>query len=529
MASDAVNRKFAVGRDNAGNGAKQPHLLSEAEASALRSAHDRSDGMMLWSYDFSSKKLRIYGVVPQKILHQGVAPSNSFAVRRALGKVGFKAISTQIKALSAANSHGGCYFSLVAGSEINDFYFRAYAEFGPSGKMVGLSGAITYLERLSDQQTNQSSEFFKSLLRAADVAFWSWNPKTNELDYDRKWYDRIALAGRDGNTIANWMAAMHPSDAIQVAEDIRAHLEGRTEIYVARMRLLGLDGKYKQIVSRGKIIERNALGEPTRFSGIHIDLSEPEMLKATIEKQNKSLAGKADLEIQATIAKGAAHDLRNALNFINGSLSMTRTLIAQRENVPDQNEAFARALSIMETGVAVAIKVVHSLERPERGGASDFRDFALERAVSAAVELVKTRVGQAKILALIPNEIVVHGSFEGICQIVMNLLINASDAIGGTQGTINITAVETDKKGSHWVDLQIADSGSGMTRETQDKLFDPFYTTKKQGEGTGLGLYIVKNEAERHGGFVTCESEIGVGSTFVIRLPGSFRTSDRVI
>lgn len=160
MASDAVNRKFAVGRDNAGNGAKQPHLLSEAEASALRSAHDRSDGMMLWSYDFSSKKLRIYGVVPQKILHQGVAPSNSFAVRRALGKVGFKAISAQIKALSAANSHGGCYFSLVAGSEINDFYFRAYAGFDPAGKMVGLSGTITYLERLVDQQTNQSSEFF---------------------------------------------------------------------------------------------------------------------------------------------------------------------------------------------------------------------------------------------------------------------------------------------------------------------------------------------------------------------------------
>jgi signal transduction histidine kinase len=97
----------------------------------------------------------------------------------------------------------------------------------------------------------------------------------------------------------------------------------------------------------------------------------------------------------------------------------------------------------------------------------------------------------------------------------MNLLSNASQAIID-KGKISITTAPGDDGG---VRLEVSDTGTGIPEEIIDKIFDPFFTTKPVGKGTGLGLNIVYNIINKHGGKIEVKSEVGKGTTFIVQLP----------
>jgi two-component system NtrC family sensor kinase len=106
-------------------------------------------------------------------------------------------------------------------------------------------------------------------------------------------------------------------------------------------------------------------------------------------------------------------------------------------------------------------------------------------------------------------------------QVFMNVLANAAQAIDG-EGTITI---RTSRAGADRVQVEIADTGRGMTPEVQQKIFDPFFTTKDVGEGTGLGLAISHGVIDKHRGRIEVDSTPGVGTCFRIDLPVSGRAA----
>lgn len=111
-----------------------------------------------------------------------------------------------------------------------------------------------------------------------------------------------------------------------------------------------------------------------------------------------------------------------------------------------------------------------------------------------------------------PEEIVLYADTEQLEQVLINLFSNAVEAMSG-QGTLSVSAEE---KNSH-ITIRISDTGSGMSRDTIEKIFEPFYTTKDK--GTGLGLAIVFNIIQKHHGEIQVKSEEGRGSQFIINLP----------
>ena len=107
-----------------------------------------------------------------------------------------------------------------------------------------------------------------------------------------------------------------------------------------------------------------------------------------------------------------------------------------------------------------------------------------------------------------------------ITQVLVNLIVNAAHAIK-ERGTITVRTSQDDE----WAQVEVSDTGCGISPANLSKIFDPFFTTKEPGKGTGLGLSLSYEIVERHAGLIEVFSEPGVGTTFRVRLPRSIPTS----
>ena len=117
-------------------------------------------------------------------------------------------------------------------------------------------------------------------------------------------------------------------------------------------------------------------------------------------------------------------------------------------------------------------------------------------------------------------EFIIHGSSIQLEQVFMNIISNSCDAMrDSAEKTLTITVVECDDHGNSYHKCTIEDSGCGIAKENLDQIFNSFFTTKKTGEGTGIGLSICQEILEAHDGKISVESEEGKGTTFTILLP----------
>lgn len=208
-----------------------------------------------------------------------------------------------------------------------------------------------------------------------------------------------------------------------------------------------------------------------------------------------------------TLVFGVAHELNNPLANISTSTQILREEIDegdikyQKELLEQISEETSRARHI----VGSVLNYSRSKER---------MTFQLKDAVEETVRLVKAEVpANISLQVDIPDGLTVYADRQKIQQVVINLVKNAIDAIEG-DGRIRVLGLKLDEKN---VEIVVIDNGSGMEQEKLKKIFDPFYTSKK--EGYGLGLFIVHNIVTENGGTISVDSYPGKGTTFNIVLP----------
>jgi signal transduction histidine kinase/ActR/RegA family two-component response regulator len=236
------------------------------------------------------------------------------------------------------------------------------------------------------------------------------------------------------------------------------------------------------------------------------------------------------LEAVGRLAGGIAHDFNNLLTVIRMSLvtvggaALTDEM---REALSDASDATDRAAGLTHDLLAFARK--QTLQRTTVAVAD----------ILGGVERMVRRVAEASIrleVRAAPEIGEVIADRLQIEQVLLNLAINACDAMGN-RGTLTITADAAELAGAdaarhrvrpgHWVRIAVTDTGAGMDEATRRSVFEPFFTTKEVGRGTGLGLAVAHGIVTQHGGLIDVESELGVGSTFTVRLPQARGTTQR--
>jgi ligand-binding sensor domain-containing protein/signal transduction histidine kinase len=233
--------------------------------------------------------------------------------------------------------------------------------------------------------------------------------------------------------------------------------------------------------------------------------------KAELEVRNRQLVMSQRMELMAALAAGNVHDLKNLMAVIIGySRLMGRKHQGDKEDY--QN------LEIIKETAATAVqmaKQILSFARPKRH--SQHEAVELGQELAEIIETLKiTQPKNIQILWEPPSEAIYfpfhHARFQ---QLVMNLCLNACQAVpGGGKLSISLSRI-ADKE----IILEIADTGTGIEKKNLKKIFDPMFTTKEPGKGTGLGLFVVKQIVNEYEGKIEVHSEPGKGTTFVIRFP----------
>jgi signal transduction histidine kinase len=232
------------------------------------------------------------------------------------------------------------------------------------------------------------------------------------------------------------------------------------------------------------------------------------------------------MEAIGTLTKGIAHDFNNLLTIMNGYTEMI--LIDKTEDDP----IYADLQKILQTGLKGADMVQRLLSFTKQT-ATKLEPVDLNHRIDETKKLMDRIFPKTiEIETNLPDDLgIVNADAGQMDQLLMNLCVNARDAMpdGGQLRieTRNITVDEDycrlhvgAKPGRH-VLIEISDTGTGMSKEIMDRMFDPFFTTKGWDfkKGTGLGLSVAKGIVEQHGGWITCQSELGQGTTFTLYFP----------
>ena len=405
-----------------------------------------------------------------------------------------------------------------------------------TGELQHANGALgreVAERRRTERQLRDTQNTLVHAQRLGSVGSWEMETATGQLSWSE---ETFRIFGRDPKiflpTKEAFFQSVHPEDRAGVRAATEAALANSAR-YDIEHRVLRPDGCTAYVHERAEIV-RDEAGRVTHMVGSVQDVTarhQQEVERQTIEKKFQQAQ---KLESLGVLAGGIAHDFNNLLTGILGNACLARMELPS--DSPVQSYAEQIELSSQRAADLCRQMLAYSGQ-----GRFTVKPVHLSEMVRETVHLLQLSVSKKAVLqlALAEDLPAVLADTTQLRQIIMNLVINASDALGDKSGTITIhTAVlradrnylnglvgMDDLAEGDYVALEVTDTGCGMSAETQAKIFEPFFTTKFTGRG--LGLSAVLGIVRGHQGALKVRSELGRGTTFKLLLPvAAHATSD---
>ncbi len=268
-----------------------------------------------------------------------------------------------------------------------------------------------------------------------------------------------------------------------------------------------------------KPIELDHLLEKIKHAYDKIRREEEKLREAEFRKKmEQQMIATERLASLGTLAAGVAHEINNPLAIIKESAGWIKQILKKEElaEIPRRHD-LDMALNKIEKGVERAKRITLQLLGFARKSDSVLAEVNLKQLADEAVQLVKREAADKGIEIVQEMDILENTIWSDpyqLRQVMLNLLTNAIHATGsGGNITIRLEPI------AEAVALTVQDTGQGIPKENLERIFEPFFSTKPPGEGTGLGLFVARGIVEKLGGKIEVESQLGRGTSFCIRLP----------
>jgi PAS domain S-box-containing protein len=378
----------------------------------------------------------------------------------------------------------------------------------------GIGGIIIFSELINErkqaeQALERSEQRLRSVFEHAPIGIFQRDAQGKLLYMNpalEKLFAGVPVCELDND----WACLVHPDDRARVLAFRQELVSGSVSRNDYTARLVLESGETRRVHVQASAIRRN--GKVEAIVGTLDDISERMRLQDELVQAQK-------MEAVGQLAGGIAHDFNNLLTVIMNAVELVQ------QTVPPAQRALLEHATAASERAATLTKHLMTFGRKQR---TALRPVELNALVASHCTMLRRMLGEQTELHMKPDASAapVEADANLIEQLLMNLVMNARDAMpeGGTI-TIGIdTAVANppQQQGSApqvCVRLSVKDTGTGIGAEHLPHIFEPFYTTKKKGKGSGLGLAAVYGIAEQHRGWVEVDSQPGLGTTLSIYLP----------
>ena len=365
----------------------------------------------------------------------------------------------------------------------------------------------------------------------AGLGSWDWNIETGELI----WSETVAplIGYKHGEievTFDNFINATHPDDRKKISAAIQACFDGAE--YRVEHRVVWPDGTIRWLLQAGDVT-RDENGKPIRMLGISKDITDQKLEEEEYIRLQKQLQQAQKMEAIGQLTGGIAHDFNNMLAAILGYSGLLKTYFSTHRDPKLENyvnqviSAGQRASSLIAQMLAFS-----------RGDNADVQSINVIPAIKDTIRMLSsTMPSSIKISFDVPSEAPnIDSNAVQLHQILMNICINARDAMSREQGEIEIgvryhrellaecSSCHNHVSGSY-LELFIQDDAGGIPVEARESIFNPFFSTKEIGKGTGMGLAMVHGLVHSQHGHIILDVDEGKGSCFRLLFPVSSKQS----
>lgn len=362
-------------------------------------------------------------------------------------------------------------------------------------------------QRAHDEEALQRSEALLRLSQAvAHVGSWEWDFATQQVQWSEEMYRIFEQdAATFDPTPDNVNALFHPEDRTEVPAAIRHAME--TGMTTDRdYRLLMPDGRVKLIWFMGHAI-RDELGRPFRMYGITLDVTERRALERRLLDAQK-------LESVGSLAGGVAHDFNNMLTAVLGHVEQlendSNLSVRSLQHLGSIRLAAERSADLTRQLLAFARRQIIEPRRVDLNAVVQETCKLLDRSLGERMRIELDLAGEPLVIEVDPGQ---------ITRVIINLAVNGRDAMDGC-GVLTIRTRRLSRPaGQDHAELAVEDTGIGLSHEQRAHLFEPYFTTKEVGRGTGLGLATCYGVVKQNRGEIDVTSAPGQGTTFFVRLP----------
>ena len=373
----------------------------------------------------------------------------------------------------------------------------------------------------------RSDERYRLVARATRDVVYDWHVPSGRIEWTESMQSVFGYRPDQVGNLEWWLERVHPADldllqrsVADVVSDPARSVGGTLHYRVRRA-----DGRYAY-ASSSMIVQRTAAGAAERVVGSIRDVTSEHLLEERLRQAQK-------MEVVGQLAGGVAHDFNNLLTVIGGHVYMLE------ENLGERDAAVTKHLSGIGRAADRAAALTKQLLAFGRKQLLSPKLLDVNALVDEVLQMMRPALGEriTVVTRLEPNLKLVHADAGQLSQVLVNLALNARDAISAQSDGRGTLAIETANAvvrdwddprsgdatptlgAGEYVKLTVCDTGIGMGPQTLARAFEPFFTTKPHGQGTGLGLATVYGIVKQSFGDVQVESAPGSGSTFTIHLP----------
>jgi len=355
-------------------------------------------------------------------------------------------------------------------------------------------------------------------LKVSNIGIWDFDATTNSVNFSEESANILGFDADELNKHAeSWNDLVHPDDKEKYFSDFKDHLHGKVSLYENLSRIKHKNGQYRWILDKGKIIERTENGEAKRVIGVHVDITDS-------KRKEKQLSESLNLITeQNKKLKNFAHIATHNLKEHSGNIESLIELYHQAESDDERAELMSGLKTVSDT-LKKTIGNLREIVTVDSIRISDIEPIALKDFVYDSIEslLLGFSNTNARIQNQIDATLILNFNKPYLESIIQNLLTNALKYVHPERYPhIKIYTSET----QYSVILTVEDNGIGIDLNAYgDDIFGLYRTFHNNEDAEGVGLYITKSQMESLGGRITVESEVGIGSKFILEFPKRLKT-----